>query len=182
MTPRAPRPPRRQDDDKRRPLTGALARRRAARLAAVQALYQIELTGVPPEAVIAEFAAHRLGREQDGIDAGPVDRALFADLVRGAVARAGELDNLVAAVLAEDWPLDRLETTLRAILRAGTYELAARPDVPARVIISEYVDLAAAFFAGKEPGIANGVLDRLARELRPDELEQAKGGRAAFAG
>lgn len=147
-------------------------RRRRARLAAVQALYQLELNrDLKPDTVVAEFARHRLGREIDGEVYGEADAALFADIVRGTAADRERLDGEIAAVLAEDWPLPRLETVLRAILRAGTYELAHRDDIPPRVAISEYTGIAHAFFTGKEPGLANGVLDRLGRVLRGSEMQ-----------
>lgn len=152
-------------------ISGTGTRRRSvARLAAVQALYQIELGGALPETVIAEFQKHRLGHEVDGDHYGEADPALFADLVRGAVARRVDLDRAISGALTPDWPLERLEMVLRAILRAGTYELLARGDVPVRVIITEYLDIAHAFYAGKEPGLVNGVLDRLAHLLRPEDL------------
>lgn len=147
-------------------------RRRLARLAAVQALYQLELNrGLMAESVIAEFARHRLGREIDGELYGEADIALFAEIVRGTAADRERLDREISAVLTEDWPLPRLETVLRAILRAGAYELVHRPDIPPRVAISEYTGIAHAFFTGKEPGLANGVLDRLGRILRPVEMQ-----------
>jgi N utilization substance protein B len=136
-------------------------------LAAVQALYQLEMTGAPSERVVAEFLAHRLDEELDGVTLAAADRRLFEQLVRGASAERDDLDDMLAAVLDPDWPVERLETLLRILLRAGAYELSVRPDLPVRVVISEYVDLAGAFFGGKEPGLVNGVLDRLARELRP---------------
>jgi transcription antitermination protein NusB len=145
-------------------------RRTAARLAAVQALYQIELAPAPVEAVITEFIDHRFGREIEGERQGDADPTLFAELVRGAFARQDELDRLIGAALSPDWPLARLETVLRAILRAGAFELLCRADVPAPVAINEYLDIAHAFFTGKEPGMVNGVLDRLARGLRPQEV------------
>jgi len=150
-------------------------RRSAARLAAVQALYQIELAGTPVETVIAEFL-------RDGIDPdhrGAFDEALFADVVRGATARQAELDGRIGEALTPDWPLERLENVLRAILRAGAYELTARIDVPVPVAISEYLDIGHAFFSGKEPGLINGVLDRLARSLRPEECAGGDRGGAA---
>ena len=157
----------------RRPSAGR--RRTASRLAAVQALYQVELAHAPVENVIREFVLHRLGREGDGERFGDADPALFGDLVRGAAERQDELDHLISSVLAPDWPLDRLETVLRAILRVGVYELLAREDVPVPVVISEYLDICHAFYSGKEPALLNGVLDRLAHTLRPDEF--AKGDR-----
>jgi transcription antitermination protein NusB len=125
--------------------------------------------------VIAEFVKHRLGQEIEGENYGEADRTLFADIVRGASSRQGEIDGMLAAALSEEWPLPRLETILRAILRAGAYELLGRADVPPRVVISEYLDVAHAFFAGKEPGMVNGVLDRLARVLRQDDPDHGLG-------
>jgi N utilization substance protein B len=143
----------------------------------VQALYQIELSGGAVDAVVGEFVRHRLGNEDEGDNFGEVDQTLFGDVVRGTMARKADLDGMISAALSAEWPLERLEVILRAILRVGAYELFARPDVPARVVISEYLDIAHAFFAGKEPGLVNGVLDRLARTLRPQEVqEQGRGG------
>lgn len=147
------------------------AKRSAARLAAVQALYQVAMTGAPAETVLAEFLEHRMAEDMDGLHVAAADRRLLADLVTGVAAEAEELDDMLTAVLDENWPVERLETLLRVVLRAGAYEVAGRRDVPARVVISEYVDLADAFFGGKEPGLVNGVLDRLARSLRPEEFE-----------
>lgn len=144
--------------------------RRAARLAAVQALYQIELSGVAPDLVVSEFVAHRLGRSIDGESAKPADRLHFANLVRGVSRRAADLDQLVVDVLAEGWTLKRLGALLRALMRAAAFELLEINDVPARVVIDEYVELAASFFAEREPAFVNGALDRLARRLRPDEF------------
>jgi N utilization substance protein B len=150
---------------------GGSRRRSVARLAAVQALYQIELNrGVDPEAVVREFARHRFGQEIDGDQYGEADPALFSDIVRGEVADQERLDETISAALTEEWPLSRLDSVLRAILRAGAYELVHRHDVPPRVSISEYTAIAHAFFVGKEPGLANGVLDRLGRTLRAAEM------------
>ena len=155
-------------------------KRSVARLVAVQALYQVELSGARPANVIAEFVKHRLGRELDGGTYAEADVALFSAIVEGVAARQAELDHAISRVLTPEWPLDRLETVLRAILRAGAWELMARPDVPARVVINEYLDVAHAFFDGKEPGLVNGVLDRLAHVLRPDELKDGgRGGEIA---
>jgi transcription antitermination protein NusB len=150
---------------------GGNRRRSVARLTAVQALYQLEANPeAEPEAVVREFARHRFGREIDGDQLGEADPALFADIVRGAAGDQERLDIEISVALTPDWPLARLDSVLRAILRAGAYELVHRPDVPPRVSISEYTAVAYAFFTGKEPGLANGVLDRLARMLRADEL------------
>jgi len=154
-------------------------RRTAARLAAVQALYQIEVSGNSPANVVMEFLRHRIGQEGEGENFGAADERLFAELVEGASARREELDRHIVASLTPDWPLERLEIILRAILRAGAYELLAQPEVPARVAISEYLDIAHAFFAGKEPGLVNAVLDRLARSLRPEGLREDDGGSGA---
>jgi N utilization substance protein B len=143
-------------------------RRSAARLAAVQALYQIELSGTAPEVVLNEFLDHRLKEEVDGLRLDGADRRMLSDLVAGIAKEAHALDDMLSAVLEDDWPVERLETLLRLVLRAGAYELSERRDVPPRVVIAEYVDLADAFFGGKEPGMVNGVLDRLARSLRPE--------------
>jgi transcription antitermination protein NusB len=150
---------------------GGASRRRLARLAAVQALYQMQLNpGLSAEVVIREFVRDRLGREIDGELYGEADVDLFADLVRGVASDRERLDETLSAALSEEWPLGRLETILRLILEAGAYELARRPDIPPRVTMSEYVGIAYAFFTGSEPGLANGVLDRLARTLRSGEL------------
>jgi N utilization substance protein B len=150
---------------------GGASRRRLARLAAVQALYQLQLNpGLGAEAVIREFVRDRLGREIDGELYGEADAELFADIVRGVSTDRERLDETLSAALSEEWPLGRLETILRLVLEAGAYELARRPDIPPRVTMSEYVGIAYAFFTGNEPGLANGVLDRLARALRGSEL------------
>jgi transcription antitermination protein NusB len=146
-------------------------RRSVARLAAVQALYQLEANReANPESVVREFARHRFGQEIDGDQLGEADSELFADIVRGAAADQERLDPLISTALTPDWPLQRLDSVLRAILRAGAFELVHRRDVPPRVSISEYTTIAHAFFTGKEPGLANGVLDHLARALRFEEL------------
>lgn len=151
--------------------------RSAARLAAVQALYQIELSAISPSAVVAEFVEHRFDKADDGSNDDPADTGLFADLVRGASARRDEVDRLVAHALTDTWKVERLEKILRSILRLGAYELVARLDIPARVIITEYVDVANAFFDGSQPGLVNGVLDTLARLLRQGELADSAGSR-----
>jgi transcription antitermination protein NusB len=120
--------------------------------------------------VVREFCRHRLGQEIDGDQYGEADPTLFSDIVRGVAADQEQLDATISEVLTEEWPLPRLDSVLRAILRAGAYELAHRRDVPPRVSISEYIAVAHAFFVGKEPGLANGVLDRLGRTLRAAEM------------
>jgi len=146
-------------------------RRSVARLVAVQALYQLELNReTDPEVVVREFARHRLDHEIDGDRYGEADPALFSDIVRGVAADLDRLDATISGVLTEEWPLPRFDAVLRAILRAGAYELVHRRDVPPRVSINEYTTIAHAFFSGKEPGLANGVLDKLGRTLRAAEM------------
>jgi N utilization substance protein B len=145
--------------------------RSVARLAAVQALYQMEVSSVGAEAVIREFAEHRFDRDADpdgdgGAPLATADEAFFADLVRGVVEHQKAVDAAVAKKLAANWRLDRLDATARAILRAGTYELTFRPDVPTEVVIDEYVELAKSFFEGPEPGFVNGALDAVAQAAR----------------
>ena len=144
--------------------------RRAARLAAVQALYQIEIGGGKPEAIIREFTDHRIGKSVDGVDLPPADRKLFSSVVLGASANLKDLDDMIAGVLTEDWSVERLESILRAVLRCGAYELAHRSDIPPKVTISEYIAVSDAFLGDKETGLANGVLDQLAHALRPDDM------------
>ncbi|MBI4183767.1 MAG: thiamine-phosphate kinase [Proteobacteria bacterium] len=141
--------------------------RSAARLAAVQALYQIEMAGAGAEPVVQEFLHHRPRTEPGGV---AIDRDLFADLVRGAVAEREALDRLVVGCLAPKWPFERLESVLRAILRVASYEIARRTDVPARAAINEYVELAHDFFTGREPAMVNGILDCIARATRAAEI------------
>ncbi len=145
--------------------------RSVARLAAVQALYQIEISAADPDDVVDEIVRRRPdGDDAAGLPMAP-DHDLFADLVRGTCARRAEVDPLIAGALDENWTLDRLELILRAVLRCGAFELLSRLEVPAAVVIDEYVEVAGAFFERGEPGLVNGVLDRLARDLRPTELE-----------
>jgi N utilization substance protein B len=138
---------------------------------AVQALYQLELSREgDPEKVVREFARFRFGHEIDGDQYGEADPVLFADVVRGVASDREGLDAAISTVLTEEWPLSRLDAVLRAILHAGAYELVHRRDIPPRVSISEYTTVAHAFFSGKEPGLANGVLDKLGRTLRLAEM------------
>jgi transcription antitermination protein NusB len=145
--------------------------RRAARFGAIQALYQMELTGVRPQQVILEFESHRLADllEPLDLDGRPprVDRDWFRRLTLRASRMTAELDPMIEPLLATGWTLDRAGYLLRALLRAGAYELAAEPDVPVKVVINEYVGLAHTFLAEDEAGFVNAVLDRLAGQLRP---------------
>ena len=161
---------------------GALISRRSARLAAVQALYQMAMTGAGADAVIREFQRHRLGAPALKTAIGGADPKLFAELVKGVAAAGDELDDMIAAVLTDQHDIDRLETVLKVVLRAGAFELANRLDVPAPVTISEYVEVAEAFYDRRGTSLANAVLDRLARALRPEELEGRPGGRTPITG
>jgi N utilization substance protein B len=150
-------------------------RRGAARLAAVQALYQMDIAATPLSQILAEFESHRLGREVDGEEYLPAEAAFFRDVVGGVVADQRRLDPMIDTALQKGWPLKRIETVLRAILRAGAYELDKKRDVPARVVITEYVDVANAFVDRDETGMVNAVLDQLARQLRASEFDAASG-------
>ncbi len=140
--------------------------RTVARLAAVQALYQMEITAAGVEAVVREFSDHRFDADMEGERLAEADEAFFAELLRGVVGRQAAIDRAIANRLATGWRLERLDATLRAILRAGAYELTQRPDVPLEVAIDEYVEIAKSFFEGPEPGVVNGVLDGIAKEAR----------------
>ena len=147
--------------------------RSAARLAAVQALYQIELTGTGWQIVRREFEDHRLGAEIEGVQYREADIDLFRDLLEGVVARQAAIDQLTDRALVEKWPLGRIDATLRAVFRAAGYELIARPDIPPKVSIGEYVDVTKAFFsAGKEAKFVNAVLDHMAHEVRGEEMKR----------
>ena len=145
-------------------------KRGAARLAAVQALYQMDLAGTGLNEIMTEFEGHWLGTEVEGVQYRPAEAAYFRDIVGGVVREQRTLDPQIDAALASGWPLKRVEAVLRAVLRAGAYELACRRDVPARVVMSEYVDVASAFVDKDETGMINAVLDQLARALRADEF------------
>jgi N utilization substance protein B len=150
-------------------------RRGAARLAAVQALYQMDIAGTGVNDILTEFEGHWIGREVEGQQYLPAEAGFFRDIVGGVVREQRRLDPMIDVALAKGWPLKRVETILRAVLRAGAYELDQRRDVPARVVVSEYVDVAHAFLEGDETGMVNAVLDQLARQLRAAEFERAGG-------
>ncbi|WP_411818683.1 transcription antitermination factor NusB [Hyphococcus sp. DH-69] len=145
--------------------------RSAARLAAVQALFQMEAAGQGVEATIREFQDFRLGNEVDGVKLQEADKTFFADILRGAVEAQGRLDPYLQRQLTSGWKLSRLDATVRAILRAGLYEMIRRPDIPYKVVINEYLDIANAFFDGDEPGFINAVLDAASKEARSDEVK-----------
>jgi N utilization substance protein B len=140
--------------------------RSSARLAAVQALYQWQMEATHLPRLLDEFHQHRLGGEVEGTQLAPAEVAFFDDIVSGAIARIAEIDELVSSKLAKGWALDRLDRTMKQILRAGTYELLARADVPVGTVISEYVDVAHAFFDEREAKFVNGVLDAVAKTVR----------------
>ena len=144
--------------------------RSAARLAAVQALYQIELSDAVLESVIEEFLDHRIGREIEGAQYAEADREHFKWLVRNVSDRLAELDGCVGGALGTGWTVSRLGALMRALLRAAAAELLARPDIPARVVLNEYIELAGAFFSGREPAFVNAALDTLAHRLRAGEF------------
>jgi N utilization substance protein B len=150
-------------------------RRGAARLAVVQALYQMDIAGKGLNEILAEFESHWMGREVEGEQYLPAEAAFFRDLVRGVLAEQRVLDPMIDDALAKTWPLKRIETILRAVLRAGVYELSHRVDIPARVIVSEYVDVAHAFVDRDETGMVNAVLDQLAHILRAAEFDRITG-------
>jgi N utilization substance protein B len=141
--------------------------RSAARLAAVQALYQQEMEGTPLPRLLKEFHDHRLGAVIEDAHYHEAERDFFDDIVTGTHARHEEIDQLISERLAEGWSLERLDRPMRAILRAGAYELLARADVPVGSVISEYVDVAHAFYDKRESGFVNGLLDAIAKHARP---------------
>ncbi|MCJ2054638.1 transcription antitermination factor NusB [Methylobacterium sp. J-070] len=158
-----------------KPVARAISPRSGARLAVVQALYEMDISGKGVLDALAEFEAFWIGREVDGILHPEAETAFFRDLLRGTVEEQRAIDPKLDQALAQGWPLRRIEIVLRAILRAGAYELMFRPDVPVGAAISEYVDVAHSFYTADEPGLVNAVLDRLAREVRPGEVGPAKG-------
>lgn len=143
--------------------------RSVSRLAAVQALYQMEVSGAGVDAVVREFSEHRFDRaveDAEGAQLAQADETFFEDLVKGVVAKQATIDPAIVRRLASGWKLERLDATARAVLRAGAYELINRPDVPTEVVIDEYVEIAKSFFEGPEAGFINGALDAIARDAR----------------
>ncbi len=148
-------------------------RRGAARLAAVQALYQMEIAGAGINDIFAEFESHWLGNEVEGDTYLPAEAAFFRDVVSGVVRDQTKLDPIIDEELQKGWPLVRIDAIIRAVMRAGAYELGHRKDVPGRVVVSEYVDVANAFVDRSETGMVNAVLDQIARRFRADEFSRA---------
>ena len=145
-----------------------LPARSAARLAAVQALYQLEMEATPMTSLLDEFHMHRLGAEIEDEQYLEADVAFFDDVVRGVAARREEIDGRLADRLADGWSIARLDRTMLQILRAGAYELLARPDISVSIVINEYLDVAHAFFDDRETKFVNGLLDAIARDVRED--------------
>ena len=150
------------------------AARRLARLGAVQALYQMLMTDVAGKVAADDFLKHHMPEAAEGVDFADMDRDHFNDVVRGVDDREPDIDKAITAALDGDRSTERLERILFATLRAGTYELLVRLDIPARVVINEYVEIGHAFFDGPQPGFINGVLHRVASAARPGELADAK--------
>ena len=140
--------------------------RSAARLAAVQALYQLEMEGTPLHLLLHEFHEHRLGATIEDVTYAEAEQNFFDDVVSGVDRRRAEIDGLISARLSSGWTLDRLDKPMRQILRAGTYELLARQDGATGTVISEYVDVAHAFYYKREAGFVNGLLDGVSKDVR----------------
>jgi transcription antitermination protein NusB len=158
-------------ESKKKPAGEKKANRRgAARLAAVQALYQMDIAGAGINDVFAEFEGHWIGGEVEGEKYLPAEAAFFRDVVSGVVRDQARLDPLIDEALSRGWPLKRIDAILRAVLRAGAYELEHRKDIPGRVVVSEYVDVANAFVDREETGMVNAVLDQIGRQFRLDEF------------
>lgn len=155
------------DNQAAQPQIKTANQRGAARLAAVQALYQMDIGGTGVLEVVAEYETHRLGQEIDGDTYLKADASWFRSIVAGVVRDQKAIDPVINNVLQDDWSLSRIDSTVRAILRAGTFELIERKDVPVAVIVTEYVDIARAFFEKDEPKLVNAVLDRIAKQIRP---------------
>jgi len=147
--------------------------RAAARLNATQALYQMEVAAKGINEILAEFETHWIGRVIEGDQYKPAELEFFRDVLNGVLNDQVAIDQLIDATLARGWPLARVEAVMRAVLRAATYELKKRKDIPGRVVITEYVDVAAAFLGREETGMINAVLDKVARELRAEEFSNA---------
>lgn len=152
----------------------SLTPRGTARLAAVQAMYQMDVAQTDAAAVIRQFVRYHFGHDIEGAYYDRADEPFFEDLVMGVVREQLSIDPLISRHLAEGWRLSRIDSILRAILRAATYELKDRKDVPFKVIINEYLDVAHAFFGGDEPRVVNGVLDSVAREVRASEMQSPR--------
>src|ERR1700722_15299296 len=172
---RGPDHGRQQKEPREAVAKGAGKKGQPARLAAVQALYQMDIAGAGINDIFAEFESHWLGGEVEGDKYLPAEAAFFRDVVSGVVRDQAKLDPLIDDALSKGWPLKRIDAILRAVLRAGSYELEHRKDVPAKVVVSEYVDVGHAFVDGDETGMVNAVLYQIARQFRADEFLRAGG-------
>ena len=153
-----------------KPVNHKPVRKSAARLNAVQALYQMDVAATPLPEILAQFESHWIGQEIEGDEIAPADLTLFRDIVGGVLREQRSIYPVLDAALVRGWPLKRIETVLRAVLRAGAYELSGRQDIPARVVVNEYTNVAAAFLDREETGMVNAVLDGLARDMRAGEF------------
>lgn len=151
---------------------GQANQRGSARLAAVQALYQLDIGQEPVEDILSQFEAHRLGRELEGDQYLPADADYFRHIVRGVVKHQLKLDPIINDTLQDGWPMTRIDATLRALLRAAVFELTQRRDIPFKVVIREYVDVSMAFYEDDVPRMVNGVLDSVARKYSEGYGEQ----------
>jgi len=156
--------------------------RHAARVAAVQATYQVDATGVPANRVLSEFVQHRLPSPEAQSTYAGADEGFFAELVRGVAKEKPVLDEAIEASLAKGWSIGRIDSVLRAILRCGAFEVMCRLDIPPKASISEYVEVTRGFFEGDEPGFVNAVLDAMARKARATEMGNGSGAEAAGSG
>ena len=152
-----------------------VAARRAARLGAVQALYQMDMNQVSTDEVIDEFVNHRLGQSLEGVDYAEADEDHFALIIRGVVETQVKIDREIENSLASGWTMSRIDSILRAVLRCASFELMSLLDMPARVVINEYLDVTHAFFETDEPKFINGMLDRIAKNIRADEMASTAG-------
>jgi len=149
-------------------------KRTTARLGAVQALYQMDIADTSLEEILVEFSAFRLGKEVDDEQYLSADHDFFTQIVKGVIKSQLSIDPLINDSLSDDWPVSRIDATLRAILRAGAFELSVRKDIPAKVVLSEYIDLAKSFFEGDEVGLVNAVLDKIAKTISKAEVLPSK--------
>ncbi|MGJ8528807.1 transcription antitermination factor NusB [Maritalea sp.] len=159
------------NEDKQQRSPGQANQRGAARLAAVQALYQMDIGRSSLEATLTQFDMFYLGKEVEGDEYLPADKDYFTQILKGVKAHQLKIDPIVDNSLVEGWPVTRIDSTLRAILRSAAFELLYKKDVPVRVVITEYVDVARAFFEKDQPAMVNGVLHNIAQIFRPDELK-----------
>ena len=157
-----------------KPLAQKTNKRSTARLGAVQALYQMDVGDTSLEEVLVEFSAFRLGKEVEGEQYLSADHDFFKQIIKGVINAQLSIDPMIDNSLSDEWPVARIDATLRAILRAGAYELTSRKDIPAKVVLSEYIDIAKAFFEGEEAGMVNAVLDKIAKDISQTDVLASK--------